>query len=122
MGCPKPFSVSGGMGAALLLAPDTAVAIVRHLANHLSVPVSVKIRLLPTAAAPAIAPSEATDVGVCAKTVPPCLPLAQCDPLLLGVDLEATCALVKRLVAAGAAAVSVHMLTSFLLNATSCTL
>ncbi len=50
MGCPKPFSVQGGMGAALLALPDTAEAIVRILAENLSVPVSAKIRLLPTRA------------------------------------------------------------------------
>lgn len=114
MGCPKPFSVSGGMGAALLSAPDTAVAIVRHLARHLSVPVAVKIRLLPTATPAAAAASAALAVaaldpaaGACVETLPPQLPLAPRDPLL-GVDLDATCALVKKLVAAGAAAVSVR--------------
>lgn len=48
MGCPKKFSVSGGMGAALLKQPDVAESIVRTLASALSVPVSVKIRLLDT--------------------------------------------------------------------------
>jgi len=51
MGCPKKFSVSGGMGAALLEDPDRACRIVRSLTNTLSatrhpIPVSAKIRLL----------------------------------------------------------------------------
>mmetsp|Transcript_8144 Transcript_8144/g.18781 ORF Transcript_8144/g.18781 Transcript_8144/m.18781 type:complete len:428 (+) Transcript_8144:190-1473(+) len=46
MGCPKHFSVSGGMGAALLKAPDTACAIVKTLKENLDIPVTCKIRLL----------------------------------------------------------------------------
>ena len=49
MGCPKKFSVSGGMGSALLSDPDRACRIIRTLTDHLSpvgVPISAKIRLL----------------------------------------------------------------------------
>ena len=56
MGCPKKFSVGGGMGSALLSDPDRACRIVRSITNTLSsscnnkknapIPVSVKIRLL----------------------------------------------------------------------------
>jgi tRNA-dihydrouridine synthase 2 len=48
MGCPKKFSVSGGMGSALLKDPDRASRIVRALRAEIPRPVSVKIRLLPT--------------------------------------------------------------------------
>eukprot|EP00127_Corallochytrium_limacisporum_P003769 Clim_evm101s152 gene=Clim_evmTU101s152 len=48
MGCPKGYSVSGGMGAALLGQQENAVEIVRTLADGLSIPVTAKIRLLPT--------------------------------------------------------------------------
>jgi len=50
MGCPQHFSISGGMGAALLKKPDTAVDIVQSLRRSLPshVPVSCKIRLLGT--------------------------------------------------------------------------
>lgn len=48
MGCPKHFSVSGGMGAALLRKPETAADIVRTLRRNLSVPVTAKVRLLDT--------------------------------------------------------------------------
>ena len=48
MGCPKKFSVQGGMGAALLKNQEAAVDIVRTLAQNLSIPVSAKIRLLET--------------------------------------------------------------------------
>jgi hypothetical protein len=38
MGCPKRFSVQGGMGAALLSKPDVACGIVSALRNHVSIP------------------------------------------------------------------------------------
>jgi tRNA-dihydrouridine synthase 2 len=49
MGCPKKFSVSGGMGSALLTDGPRASDIIRTLSTHLNplhVPVSAKIRLL----------------------------------------------------------------------------
>ena len=47
MGCPKPFSVKGGMGAALLRTPELAADILSALRrNHAHLPVSTKIRLL----------------------------------------------------------------------------
>ena len=47
MGCPKKFSISGGMGSALLDDPDRASRILRTLRNGLpETPVSCKIRLL----------------------------------------------------------------------------
>lgn len=53
-GCPKPFSTSGGMGAALLRDPDRLCAIlealVRDVAPAAQIGISVKIRLLETAA------------------------------------------------------------------------
>lgn len=49
-GCPKPFSTSGGMGAALLRTPDKLVsileALVREVGNPYQIGISVKIRLL----------------------------------------------------------------------------
>jgi tRNA-dihydrouridine synthase 2 len=53
-GCPKPFSVTGGMGAALLQTPEKLAAIlealVREIPRDFGIGVSVKIRLLETAA------------------------------------------------------------------------
>ncbi|KAI8883141.1 FMN-linked oxidoreductase [Backusella circina FSU 941] len=46
-GCPKKFSVQGGMGAALLSNPDNLVKILDNLVKHAGMPVSCKIRLLP---------------------------------------------------------------------------
>jgi len=48
MGCPKSFSIQGGMGAALLSSPDRATAIVRSLRNDVPVdiPVTCKIRFI----------------------------------------------------------------------------
>lgn len=49
-GCPKPFSTSGGMGAALLTAPDLLCSILSRLINEVGakyeIGISVKIRLL----------------------------------------------------------------------------
>lgn len=49
-GCPKPFSTSGGMGAALLRTPDRLCAIlealVREVGNPFQIGISVKIRIL----------------------------------------------------------------------------
>lgn len=53
-GCPKSFSTSGGMGAALLQTPDKLVAIlealVRNITPEFEIGISVKIRILNTAA------------------------------------------------------------------------
>uniref|UniRef100_A0A803PDH3 DUS-like FMN-binding domain-containing protein n=1 Tax=Cannabis sativa TaxID=3483 RepID=A0A803PDH3_CANSA len=46
MGCPKAFSVSGGMGAALLSKPDLIHDILTTLKRNLNTPVTCKIRLL----------------------------------------------------------------------------
>ncbi len=47
MGCPKPFSLQGGMGAALLRTPAVAEDIVRSLRRNVpELPVTCKIRLL----------------------------------------------------------------------------
>ncbi len=52
-GCPKPFSTSGGMGAALLKTPEKLCAILRALVKEVGEPheigISVKIRILDTA-------------------------------------------------------------------------
>ena len=51
-GCPKPFSTTGGMGAALLKTPDKLCSILRALVEEVGKPfeigISVKIRLLDT--------------------------------------------------------------------------
>ncbi|KAK6619161.1 hypothetical protein RUM44_003543 [Polyplax serrata] len=46
MGCPKEFSIKGGMGAALLGEPEKAEAILRKLVNNLNIPVTCKVRVL----------------------------------------------------------------------------
>ena len=48
MGCPKEFSIKGGMGAALLQQPEKVKDILTSLVSNLSIPVTCKIRLLPT--------------------------------------------------------------------------
>ncbi|KAK1304542.1 hypothetical protein QJS10_CPB11g00857 [Acorus calamus] len=46
MGCPKSFSISGGMGAALLSKPELIDDILTTLIRNLDMPVTCKIRLL----------------------------------------------------------------------------
>eukprot|EP01018_Ginkgo_biloba_P002320 Gb_29671 [translate_table: standard] len=46
MGCPKSFSISGGMGAALLAKPELIYDILTTLKRNLEIPVTCKIRLL----------------------------------------------------------------------------
>lgn len=48
MGCPKEFSVKGGMGVALMANPEKACNILSTLVNNLSIPVSCKIRIFDT--------------------------------------------------------------------------
>lgn len=48
MGCPKEYSTKGGMGAALLSDPDKIEAILKKLVSGLSIPVTCKIRILPS--------------------------------------------------------------------------
>lgn len=47
MGCPKEFSLKGGMGAALLRHPAKAKAILTTLIQNVKIPITCKIRVLP---------------------------------------------------------------------------
>ncbi|CAG5021887.1 unnamed protein product [Parnassius apollo] len=49
MGCPKEFSIKGGMGVALLEETDKAYSILHTLVTNLSIPVTCKIRIFETA-------------------------------------------------------------------------
>jgi tRNA-dihydrouridine synthase 2 len=46
MGCPKEFSIKGGMGAALLSQPEKVRNIISTLVKGCSIPITAKIRLL----------------------------------------------------------------------------
>ncbi|XP_020290816.1 tRNA-dihydrouridine(20) synthase [NAD(P)+]-like isoform X2 [Pseudomyrmex gracilis] len=46
MGCPKKFSLLGGMGAALLKEPGKAVDILNKLVENVAIPITCKIRVL----------------------------------------------------------------------------
>ena len=46
MGCPKEFSIKGGMGAALMSQPDKAIEILSTLVNgQINKPITCKIRI-----------------------------------------------------------------------------
>ena len=47
-GCPQGIAKKGNYGAFLLEKPDTIIAMVEILAKNLNIPVTVKIRCLPT--------------------------------------------------------------------------
>ncbi|GBB92742.1 hypothetical protein RclHR1_02050015 [Rhizophagus clarus] len=47
-GCPKKFSIQGGMGAALLSNPDKLESILTNLVQNSGLPVTCKIRMLQT--------------------------------------------------------------------------
>jgi len=47
MGCPKSFSLKGGMGAALLSKPEKAAAILKSMVAVADIPITCKIRILP---------------------------------------------------------------------------
>lgn len=47
MGCPKEFSIKGGMGVALLYNEEKAVDILETLVKNISIPITCKIRILP---------------------------------------------------------------------------
>jgi len=46
-GCPKRFSIHGGMGAALMEEPEKLCGILRKLVEHSGLPVTCKIRIFP---------------------------------------------------------------------------
>lgn len=46
MGCPKEFSLKGGMGAALLTQSEKATRILQKLVSGIKRPITCKIRLL----------------------------------------------------------------------------
>jgi tRNA-dihydrouridine synthase 2 len=72
-GCPKPFSTHSGMGAALLRTPDKLVAILEALIQNITpefnIGISVKIRLLETAAETEALVRRLCATGITALTI-----------------------------------------------------
>ncbi|KAJ5197900.1 Aldolase-type TIM barrel [Penicillium cinerascens] len=72
-GCPKPFSTSGGMGAALLRTPDKLVSILEALVHEVGEPfkigISVKIRILETPEVTEALVSRLVRTGITGLTV-----------------------------------------------------
>lgn len=72
-GCPKPFSTSGGMGAALLRTPDKLVSILEALVQEVGTPyqigISVKIRILETPELTAALVTRLVRTGITGLTV-----------------------------------------------------
>ena len=72
-GCPKPFSTSGGMGAALLRTPEKLCAILEALVANIvpefEIGISVKIRILETPAETEALVRRLVKTGITALTV-----------------------------------------------------
>ncbi|KAL8862947.1 MAG: hypothetical protein Q9178_000889 [Gyalolechia marmorata] len=72
-GCPKPFSTSGGMGAALLQKPDHLAsilsALVKEVGEVFEIGISVKIRLLETAAKTEALVKKLCSTGITGLTI-----------------------------------------------------
>jgi len=72
-GCPKPFSTSGGMGAALLQTPDKLCsileALVKEISTEFEIGISVKIRLLETAELTEVLVRKLCATGITGLTV-----------------------------------------------------
>lgn len=72
-GCPKPFSTSGGMGAALLRDPDRLVsileALIKEIGNPFQIGISVKIRILETPELTEALVSRLVQTGITGLTV-----------------------------------------------------
>ncbi|KAK4550215.1 hypothetical protein LTR36_003182 [Oleoguttula mirabilis] len=72
-GCPKPFSTSGGMGAALLKTPDKLCSILESLVKEVGEPnkigISVKIRILDTAEETEVLVRRLVATGITGLTV-----------------------------------------------------
>jgi len=72
-GCPKPFSTSGGMGAALLRTPDLLCSILTALVEKVGTPneigISVKIRLLETPEATSALVNQLCKTGITGLTI-----------------------------------------------------
>lgn len=66
MGCPKEFSIKGGMGVALLHNPEKAKAILKTLVKELTIPVTCKIRLLESKEATIKLVKEFEEIGIAA--------------------------------------------------------
>lgn len=69
MGCPKKFSIQGGMGSALLNHPEKIKQILETLVQNLSIPVSCKIRCLPSLEATISLVKTIATTGVHAITI-----------------------------------------------------
>lgn len=69
MGCPKEFSLKGGMGAALLTQLDKAKAILINLVQHLTIPVTCKIRIFENVEDTLTLVKELTSTGISAIAI-----------------------------------------------------
>ncbi|KAJ2745410.1 tRNA-dihydrouridine synthase 2 [Coemansia sp. BCRC 34490] len=68
-GCPKRFSIQGGMGAALMSDPDRLCGILTKLVQNVSVPVSCKIRIFEDEEKTLALVRRIAETGVSALTV-----------------------------------------------------
>ncbi|GAA6045800.1 tRNA-dihydrouridine(20) synthase [NAD(P)+] [Rhodotorula toruloides] len=128
-GCPKSFSLSGGMGAALLKDPERLCSILKALVGATDLPIDAKIRLLPkpassasaspagTPASPAISQDSAPASPSAAAPTPSAV-LEPTEPLTITIPptehaspSEPTLPLVAQIFDTGIANLTVHCRT-----------
>ncbi|GAA5948691.1 hypothetical protein JCM21900_005262 [Sporobolomyces salmonicolor] len=118
-GCPKSFSLQGGMGAALLKDPERLCAILKAMVAATDLPIDAKIRLLPlpketpsvSSAAPSPAPgpdSVPPSPSSSSSLVPPTLLVPETP---VPTPSEPTLPLVSRIFSTGIANLTVHCRT-----------
>ncbi|GAA5866146.1 hypothetical protein JCM1840_005089 [Sporobolomyces johnsonii] len=120
-GCPKSFSLQGGMGAALLKDPERLCAILKAMVAATDLPIDAKIRLLPlpkatpsvsaasSTPAPAPDPDAVSPSGSSSSSlVPPTLLVPETP---VPTSSEPTLPLVSRIFSTGIANLTVHCRT-----------
>ncbi|GAA5988066.1 hypothetical protein JCM11641_007918 [Rhodosporidiobolus odoratus] len=131
-GCPKAFSLQGGMGAALLKEPERLCAILRALVGATDLPIDAKIRLLPlpppdststSATSTATTPSSSSTISSSTAITAPPFPSALTPtsaPLdtptlpISPLSTEPTLPLVSQILSTGIANLTVHCRTQIM--------
>lgn len=69
MGCPKEFSLKGGMGASLMSQPNKAKSILSTLVKNITIPITCKIRVFPDIPDTLALVKELTSTGIAAIAI-----------------------------------------------------
>ncbi|GAA5862112.1 hypothetical protein JCM5353_004961, partial [Sporobolomyces roseus] len=113
-GCPKSFSLQGGMGAALLKDPERLCAILTALVESTNLPIDAKIRLLPlpsSSSPPSTSTllAEPSASNSSSSSTPP--DSTSLTPPTLPISSEPTLPLVHQILSTGISCLTVHCRT-----------